>query len=43
METIGSPFLWLVFAGVVVVALLADLVLLRPGGPHTVTLKEEAW
>ncbi len=43
METIGSPFLWLVFAGVVVVALLADLVLMRHGGPHKVTFKEAAW
>ena len=43
METIGSPFLWLVFAGVVVVALLTDLVLMRHGGPHKVTFKEAAW
>ena len=43
METIGAPFLWLVFAGVVVVALLADLVLMRHGGPHKVTFKEAAW
>ena len=43
METIGSPFLWLVFAGVVVAALLADLVLMRHGGPHKVTFKEAAW
>ena len=43
METIGSPFLWLVFAGVMVAALLADLVLMRHGGPHKVTFKEAAW
>ncbi len=43
MQTIGSPFLWLVFVGVVIAALLADLVLMRHGGPHKVTLKEAAW
>ncbi len=43
METIGTPFLWLVFAGVVVAALLADLVLMRHGGPHRVSFKEAAW
>ncbi len=43
METIGTPFLWLVFAGVVVAALLADLVLMRHGGPHKVSFKEAAW
>jgi len=43
MNTIGSPFLWLMFAGVVVVALLVDLVLMRHGGPHKVTFKEATW
>ena len=43
METIGSPLLWLVFAGVVVAALLIDLVLMRHGGPHKVTFREAAW
>lgn len=43
METIGSPLLWLVFGGVVAVALLIDLVLMRHGGPHKVTFKEAAW
>ena len=43
MQTIGSPFLWLVFAGVVVAALLVDLVLMRHGGPHKVGFKEAAW
>ena len=43
METIGSPMLWGVFALVVVVALLIDLVLLRHGGPHKVTFKEATW
>ncbi|MEF9979572.1 MAG: TerC family protein [Thermomonas sp.] len=43
MESIGTPFLWLVFAGVVVVALLVDLVLMRHGGPHKVTFKEATW
>ena len=43
MDTIGSPLLWLVFGGVVVAALLVDLVLMRHGGPHKVTFKEAAW
>ncbi|MBH2010493.1 MAG: TerC family protein [Xanthomonadaceae bacterium] len=43
METIGTPLLWLVFGGVVVAALLADLVLMRHGGPHKVSFKEAAW
>lgn len=43
METIGSPFLWLVFGGVVIAALLVDLVLMRHGGPHKVTFREAAW
>lgn len=43
MDTIGTPFLWLVFAGVVILALLADLVLMRHGGPHKVSFKEAAW
>lgn len=43
METIGSPLLWLVFGGVVIAALLVDLVLMRHGGPHKVTFKEAAW
>ncbi|QIL19439.1 TerC family protein [Thermomonas sp. HDW16] len=43
MDTIGSPVLWLAFGAVVVVALLADLVLMRHGGPHKVTFKEAAW
>ena len=43
MDTIGSPLLWLVFAGVVVAALLADLVLMRHGGPHKVGFREAAW
>ncbi len=43
METIGTPFLWLVFGGVVLAALAADLVLMRHGGPHKVSFKEAAW
>ena len=43
METIGTPFLWLVFGLVVVAALAVDLVLMRHGGPHKVTFKEAAW
>lgn len=40
MQTIGNPWLWAGFAGVVVVALLVDLVLMRHGGAHKVTFKE---
>ncbi|RZA21787.1 MAG: TerC family protein [Lysobacteraceae bacterium] len=43
MDTIGSPTLWLVFAAVVVFALMVDLVLMRHGGPHKVTFREAAW
>ncbi|MDE2408436.1 MAG: TerC family protein [Xanthomonadaceae bacterium] len=43
MQTIGTPFLWLVFAGVVLAALAADLVLMRHGGAHKVSFKEAAW
>ncbi|HEU4773291.1 MAG TPA: TerC family protein [Lysobacter sp.] len=40
MHTIGTPLLWSVFTAVITVALLADLVLLRHGGPHRVTFRE---
>jgi tellurite resistance protein TerC len=40
MQTIGNVWLWGGFAVVVVVALLADLVLMRHGGAHKVTFKE---
>ena len=43
METIGTPLLWLAFGGVVIIALLVDLVLMRHGGPHKVSFKEAAW
>ncbi len=43
MQTMGTPFLWLAFSGVVIAALLADLVLMRHGGPHKVSFKEAAW
>jgi tellurite resistance protein TerC len=43
MHTIASPTLWGAFAALVVVALLADLWLMRHGGPHKVTFKEAAW
>lgn len=43
MESIGNPWLWAGFAGVVFVALLADLVLMRHGGAHKVTFKEALW
>ncbi|TZF89195.1 TerC family protein [Cognatilysobacter lacus] len=40
METIASPLMWTAFGGLVVIALLADLVLMRHGGAHRVTFKE---
>ncbi len=40
MDTIGNPLLWGAFAALVVVALLADLVLMRHGGPHRITFRE---
>ena len=40
METIGNLWLWAGFGGLVVVALLVDLVLMRHGGAHKVTFKE---
>ncbi len=44
MQTIGSPLLWSVFAALVLVALMVDLVLMRHGGAHKVTFKEAlAW
>ena len=43
MQTIGSPLLWLVFGAVVAAALVADLVLMRHGGPHKVGFREAAW
>ena len=44
METIGNPWLWAGFGGLVVIAaLLIDLVLMRHGGPHKVTFREAAW
>lgn len=43
METIGSPGLWVAFAAVVIAALLVDLVLMRHGGPHKVTMREATW
>lgn len=42
MESIGNPWLWGGFAVVVIVALFADLVLMKHGGPHKVTFKEAA-
>ena len=43
METIGNPWLWAGFGGLVVIALLVDLVLMRHGGAHKVTFKEATW
>ncbi|WP_101926771.1 MULTISPECIES: TerC family protein [Luteimonas] len=43
METIGNVWLWAGFGGLVVIALLVDLVLMRHGGAHKVTFKEALW
>ncbi|AWV05787.1 TerC family protein [Marilutibacter maris] len=43
MQTIGSPLLWGMFAVLVIVALKLDLVLMRHGGPHKVSVREAAW
>jgi len=43
MQTIGNVWLWGGFAVVVVVALVADLVLMRHGGAHKVTFKESLY
>ena len=43
MESIANPVLWGLFAAVVVAALLIDLVLMRHGGPHRVTMREATW
>ncbi|KAB8197013.1 TerC/Alx family metal homeostasis membrane protein [Lysobacter maris] len=43
MQTIGSPLLWGMFAVLVIVALKVDLVLMRHGGPHKVSVREAAW
>lgn len=40
MTSIANPALWAGFAGLVVIALLVDLVLMRHGGPHKVTFRE---
>ncbi|MGV8960058.1 MAG: TerC family protein [Stenotrophomonas sp.] len=43
MHTIGNMWLWGGFVIVVIAALLADLVLMRHGGPHKVSFKEALW
>ena len=43
MHTIGNPWLWSGFAAVVILALFADLALMRRGGPHKVSFKEAMW
>ncbi|HET9033661.1 MAG TPA: TerC family protein [Dokdonella sp.] len=40
MHTIGTPGLWLAFSLLVVVALVVDFMVLRPGGSHRVSFKE---
>lgn len=43
MQTIASPLMWSAFAALVLLALVADLLLMRHGGPHKVTFREAAW
>ncbi|WP_026010574.1 TerC family protein [Pseudoxanthomonas sp. GW2] len=43
METIGNVWLWAGFSGLVLLALVADLLLMRHGGAHKVTFREAAW
>jgi len=43
METIGNAWLWAGFSGLVLLALGADLLLMRHGGAHRVRFKEAAW
>jgi tellurite resistance protein TerC len=40
MESIGTPLLWVAFAVFVALALAADLLLMRSGGPHKVGNRE---
>ena len=40
MDSIGTPGLWAVFLGIVVVALVGDFLLLRRHGPHRVSTAE---
>ena len=42
MESVGSPLLWALFGGFVLVALLVDFFALRHQGAHQVSLKEAA-
>ncbi len=42
METVGSPLLWALFGGFVLVALLVDFLALRQQGAHQVSMKEAA-
>jgi tellurite resistance protein TerC len=40
METIGTPFMWALFAVLVVIATIADLLLMKQQGAHKVSMKE---
>lgn len=40
METIGTPIMWAAFAAFVILALVADLLLMRSTGPHKVGNRE---
>ena len=40
METIGTPMMWVAFAAFVMLALVADLLLMRSSGPHKVGNRE---
>lgn len=42
-ETIGTPWMWAVFAAFVVAALVVDILLLERKGSRRVTLREAAW
>ncbi|PZP56159.1 MAG: hypothetical protein DI596_10610 [Azospira oryzae] len=42
-ETIGTPWMWAVFAAFVVTALVVDILLLERKGSRRVTLREAAW
>ena len=43
MQTIGTPWMWIGFAVLVLAALAVDLVLMKSKGPHKVTTKEALW
>lgn len=42
MDSIGSPLMWLLFSGFVLVALFVDFFALKKQGPHRVSMREAA-